>query len=462
MRTIYKKQLFKSYTYLRKLTVNCEEFLTTLEGGDLWIDGFNAIASTSPDLFSHYSDIFFAILENSSGLGYINSFKSVYDTFDDIFANISNIELSTLYHFLSVGISAIYALGGLPKLSDTPYSIINDSVVSLLSKNYRNIRFRAFNDGVTLDLSKSVDKDFFRPEFGVVSLGEPFVVFNTFPLLQFYNFAHEAGHIVFFSDAYIKFLGKSDTNICLLLNSEESLISLDLIMLFEISSISQELYLIKLFETVETGDYQSNLKTIFKASSSNKNILKYQKALKAMAQKNLNIENPLSSILSEKVNIPNDIYNWFGLKAVNKHIVGAKVISNRIHHDLFQELSSFIPLDTKKIMNVLEAFYQNWSSNSMLFNLEFEEPSKQKRITAKAIYRIKKTILSEVDEILSREFLDSKTVNQYLLWVMSASYAISELQKAKTNSRKVMTIENKVFKELLGLKNLQYTNSAKC
>lgn len=422
-----KDKIKKSFSYLKKKIRTPNQFLVSDIGADLWVDGHDAIASTSSLIFNHYLDLFCETHKQINKTSKIH-FESFFKTFDLLIHGIPKKDETIFMHVLAVGISTLHSLNGIPKLSAQKHAIVNDTILCLLSTQYRTIRFNAYNDGITIKFVRGKHESF-RPELGTVVLGEPFITFNeSFPTIQFYNLAHEVGHILFYSDCYLRRYGTKNDTTNLILNAEESLISLDLLMLNEIKEFGIQLHLIEAIENIDTGDYKSLKKTIVKASKDKKQIISYQKALKSFAQNELNNNRLIGDILSRNVRIPKDMFNWFGKRAIKKHIDGAIEISDRLFQDNYYNLLTLIPVNENKVNNVFKAYFRVWTNESIIFDLKFTQPSLKQRQSGKATYALKRKSVK-----LAEKAGLSKIINQEKYQLALYSILKNSIQQIENN-----------------------------
>ena len=371
-------QIFRE---LRSLSVSPSGFLESQIGADLWVDGYDAVASTSPQAFDRYLAAFSELLDRThSSLSEqieLTSSLRIFDTFLKV--NCDRGE-AAFWNALTVGICVLHALGGVPQLCSEPHVVVNDTVMTLVSRNYRAVRFQAFNDGAQFKVIAKQDDDLFRPEFGQFSIGAPLVVYDELPKIQFYNIAHEMCHVILLGDTYIRTVGTPQTTATLLLCAEEAVIGLDLLMMRELCRFGIDLHAAHEFRGIEPGMQASvQVSTASYAASDPQRILHYQIGLKVAAQNELEINTGIGRMISQRCAPPFDIDEWISKRARSKHIRGARAIAESTSSAAFQQIVSFLPQDEWQFQNLLSTTYTEWTWGDQIFGMNVPQLSSELR-----------------------------------------------------------------------------------
>jgi len=374
-------------------------FFSTLKGADLWIDGYDCINSTSYDVFNIYLDAFFLVIEEIDKrkcTNYASSFVGLLSVFDKYLEACCEKSQDNFWPALSVGICIVHALGGPPNISEKPCSIVNDTLLLLLSKNYRSIRTRAYNYGAVLEITAAQDDQLFRPELGIVPMGPPISIADSdFPKVQFYNIAHEFSHLVNFGDVYIRPYGSLPTTAELLLNAEEANIGMDLLMMQEMNRFKPSLHASSEFRGIQPGEIGPDETSVATIASEHPALLKnYQLGLRAIAQLELNTQSSIGKELSNLCIVPDDINLWISSKSRKKHIDGAWTIANRVHSRPFRELVSLLPQDSDHHANLLSTLDHVPSTGEVFLGQDTVEPSRNLRQSALLYHRARALVIN--------------------------------------------------------------------
>ncbi|WEK29602.1 MAG: hypothetical protein P0Y58_22320 [Candidatus Pseudomonas phytovorans] len=250
-----KEKALSHYNYLSGELNNPNVFFESKIGADLWIDGYDALASTNSMLFLHYLDIFESLYKEIARAD-VEQATGLYNALDSLLLVCAEAGEAEFMHALAVGICIASSHGVVPNIVSSQGVIINDTVVTLLSPNYRAIRLAAYNLGVVIRFQEEQDDRKFSPQSYRVYFGRPLAVKGRLWKCQFYNVGHEAGHIVYFGDGYLCRYGDQYETAQAFLAAEESLIGVDLLIYSELARFGHNLHCLNEFGGIDiaTGE----------------------------------------------------------------------------------------------------------------------------------------------------------------------------------------------------------------
>jgi hypothetical protein len=319
-----RNKAIKRYDLLARAIKKPSIFFESKLGADLWIDGYNALASTNSVLFLHYLNVFeeihakFAIFEHNPTAG-------MFKALDGMLLACSKAGEAEFLHALAVSICVINSCDITPTLVGNRGAIINDTVAILLSPNYRAIRLAAYNLGVVIFFNEQQNDKLFAPQHYQIFFGRPIAVKGKIWKCQFYNVAHEAGHSVYFGDGYFQRHGNKYRTAQAFLAAEESLIGVDLLIYSELSRFDHDLHCLKEFGGIDIATGQRFDQRVAIEVAQRKNLtIKLQKLLRRVAffELDVNLGRTSDGIYpdAEELRILN---TWIGPKARNKHVNGS-------------------------------------------------------------------------------------------------------------------------------------------
>lgn len=387
-REILINELAESWKKLNVDIENFEIWSETAIGGDLWVDGYDSLRSTSFELNKSYATVFLEVHQAFRHLSPFNTFslKDYLDTFDHVISYYSG-DPERFWPMLAVGLAVINACGGVAISNPSHFiCIINDSVMLLLSKSYRKIRFYAYNAGVILTVSPEREADWFHPELRKIHFGADYFIAGSINKIQHYNVNHDLSHIILFGDAYLPMSYSDADTFSLLLNAEEYCCGIDLMIMHELWFHRIDLHVIREFRGIEPDKQAMTDESIAEKVAQDPNKIKiYQRALKAVAQ----CESKATSKFARKVvaqasTVPSDLHEWISRNALTKHINGTIEIVSRNREPLYAALTKSISRNTDHHANLLRAITEDCVDNKSLLGIHCPQADEVLRTNAVA------------------------------------------------------------------------------
>ncbi len=384
-----ERQLRAKFAELRALSRDFGRWESTPVGADLWVDGIDAVRNTPPSVFDAYVS---ALLELHRTLGrstplQLPTMREYLLTVDTLLAFCAQRQ-EEMWPALAAGICVVHCCGGPPQLGVIGHelTIVNDTLMLLLSPTYRAIRFNAFNVGVTVQLDHGSAPDWFYPETRSVRFGEKYFVAGDVSRIQHYNVTHDLAHIVYFADCYIA-VGGSSADFSLLLNAEEFCCGIDLVLMSEIRRRGLVLNVMKEFRGVEPLDQpRTPMSVAEKACRNRRDIRRYQRGLRAVAQRISGADNDVARELLERgADCPDDIHGWVSTGAIDKHIRGTRDVQRRANGKFAVEGKRELSLCGAHMRNLQRAVVDGWSSGSVPLGLltpELCQSSRDRNVAA--------------------------------------------------------------------------------
>lgn len=200
----YEDRVIETFARLKKLASNFSGWSTTASGADLWVDGFDAITSTDHRVFESYWNLYRRVLPDHESSETIPTRLECLVCGDIFLRHCRNAGADRFWPALAVQIAAFIATGGPPRLEAGHLSIVNDTILMILSRRYRHSRFLGFNRGVALSwMDEELDLDAFRPEQRALRVAGRILLKEDPIRVQAYNINHDLAHIAFHSDLYL-------------------------------------------------------------------------------------------------------------------------------------------------------------------------------------------------------------------------------------------------------------------
>ncbi|NEQ69309.1 MAG: hypothetical protein F6K21_28230 [Symploca sp. SIO2D2] len=334
-----------------------KNWVYTSRGADLWVDGTDALLAIRQHYLPELTSDFSALCKTNSLELEFNK-KNLYkilEIFDILSAKCCQERGNDFWELLGFGILLVYSCGGIPKITEGQLCIVNDTVLCLLSKSYRKLRFNSYNYGISfigLDTHKST---YFRPEFGVFLLAPPVLIDDISPpRVQFYSISHELVHYFTFGDAYLRCFFNDEITNSLFLNAEETSCAFDLLLGKELVSHNHSLNLIDEFSNIETGAQRLAKQELLLSTGKNQEFMRIAEAkLKAKAQAYARSNSFIVKYI-EELSTSNFQHLWIGDKALKLHAsyyMNIKLNSNPI----FNSFVSLIPPNSRCISNLIRS-----------------------------------------------------------------------------------------------------------
>ena len=373
-------------------------YVRTAHGAPLGVDGLDAIRATPNSLF--VACLVAAVAFHAKS-GAPLSLKTWLATCDELLAASRGIPNRT-WVLVTVAIAGIDALGGPPGVCSCAHAIFNDSLMLALSKNYRAARIWAYNEGASFEITSAQKDEIFRPDFGVISLGPPIVTTATeVPTTQFYNVSHELSHIALLGDTYLRSKGSKESTAATFLASEESLIGLDLLMMYELNAHGVHFHAADSFRGIEPGMQETvpvSVATL--AAADSKLILRRQRELKAHAARESGWADPLSRWLVQRCRSPMNLDQWVPRAARQKHIDGAAALADRVCDPLFAHLVAFIPEDAVQRSNEQSAMQGDWGHGDSIFGIDIPEVCPRRRDAERLRWDLRRRLVQLVEALV--------------------------------------------------------------
>jgi hypothetical protein len=390
------------YDRLKSQALLPEEFFETPSGADLWIDGVDCLRSVQTEDAVHAYRLLRVAAQRSR---HVDAPKGELGAFLNVVSSIARViaggdSEGKIWAILAASLTVLQHVRGRLDIFLGDCSIVNDSLMLSLSPTYRNTRFLAYNEGVEVGIAQEQNDSLFRPEYKSVLMGPPIAIIGAQPKVQFYNLAHEAGHIVYYGDIYARFFGSFALSHNLFLVAEEALIGADLLMMRDVSNLQIGLHAAKEFRGIEPGQ-QGGVVTSFatRASMTSKGIRHSQLGLRATAIRESNVIADASLSLVGGWPKPAGLDEWMDASARKKHYDGAVEIANRVGNAGFQRIVGMLPRNIVNEECLWNSYYQYSRTGETFHGIVAPDPNDRQRRIALNKKRSTQLILRAADTV---------------------------------------------------------------
>jgi hypothetical protein len=335
---------------LRSLAAHPNRWIRTRVGADLWIDGLTAFQRVSPATFETHLRTF---IGRDVGGTEIDS--------DDLpnllaawerHARSEGPSPASFWANLAIGMAIAGAAGGLPNIQDGAATVVNDTLLTLLSPFYRSLRFAAYNRGFVFRVSERPPRASFVPEVGFFAVAPPYVVRSLAPSrLQQYSIGHELVHLTFFCDVYRVPIGSVQTTAALLLNAEEVALSADLRFVTELASWGVPLHHVTEYDKTQISGRAgaSRPDTPFARVRAKPAIAaRYASGLKSRA---LGFADESAIGRLSAARLPPDLADWVSDATLRRHATWHANKARMIHRGAYREIAELWPPDGRTQTN---------------------------------------------------------------------------------------------------------------
>lgn len=350
-----RRMLREVHRDLRRRAADPEAWIYSPVGTDLWMDGLATFRCVDEKLFDAYLKAFLELLDRTGSRPLeAGALAAVLAKFDLFLKALAAHDPRSFRPALAVGLSLVQAMGGPPRIeTGGELAILNDSLLFLLSPIYRGLRLSAYNAGLRTLARRTGKRPVFRPEYGHFRIQPPNLIDAEPPRIPYYNYSHDLAHIVLFGDAYLRPVGTPATTASLLLNAEETVCTLDLVHVTELTRFGVELHAVDTLKTIEAGPKQGRPSVTERVAQDAEEVNAYQAALKASAQSHLSTSTAAAERIVDSVEIPEDLSDWFHPLSQRNHASWSEKLGRRVWHPVFQRFVSLLPPDAGHAANVV-------------------------------------------------------------------------------------------------------------
>ncbi len=360
-----RRVLRELYRDLRTRAADPQSWICSPWGADLWIDGLTAFRIVTPETFDAYLSAALEFLSKSGHpLRALTEGEAVAPIarLDPFLATAAERGPGSFWPALAVGLCLVRALGGAPRVETGDEMVImDDSLLFLLSPSYRGIRLAAYNAGLRTRSHRTGKQPVFRPEYGYFRLHPPNLVDAEPPRVPYYNYSHDLAHLVLFGDTYLRPVVSSEITASLLLNAEETVCTLDLVLMAELARFGIELHALSGLKKLEAGSYEEKESVTRRVAGDPEQTTAYQVALKAAAQLHLTAPSAVSEQIVGSAEIPGDLADWFHPRTQSMHAAWGEKLARRIWHPVFQRFVSFLPPQPEHTENLFRFCRETFS-----------------------------------------------------------------------------------------------------
>lgn len=234
--------LYQQFQAIRAQTEDPNAWIETAIGSDLWVDGLNVFLTVDENSFQESMDLFFQTysLPADSKVRCVENLAQ----YCQVAAKVGEYEL---YQALALGMTWLSmqqeALG---QFFNVPIQVTNHSTAILLSRTYRTLWLRAYNEGLSLVVDlESNQNTIFRPEHGSIYQKNTWLQKGERIRYPFGHFFHEMTHILLFADLYSRVLSENPAEeISMLAHLEACINSFEEQICEELNSVCSDLNLI--------------------------------------------------------------------------------------------------------------------------------------------------------------------------------------------------------------------------
>lgn len=355
-------------------------------GADLWVDGYAALRGTEDSVFAQVLREF---LRHPAALDLLSSGQKtdaarLLGQYDNFLRAVAAQNEDAFLPSLALGFALLQTVGIPPVMEDHDVSIVNDSLLLLLSPVYREVRFRAHNAGVFVRTSHDTALPTFRPEYGFFTIGPPYLLRGKPDRVQHFNINHDLAHIVLFGDAYLRRTGSPAETSALLLNAEETCCTLDLLVVSDLARFKVPLRALAEYETVEKGVARHKRRSVMtRIACDSAQITTYQRALKCAAQRILETQSDVSRELAVSTDSPADVADWIPHRAQELHAKYAASLGRRVHNQHFARLVSYLVPNSQHAHNLLAHAHGDWDWEHCHYSIPVPDTALRQRQLAR-------------------------------------------------------------------------------
>jgi hypothetical protein len=330
-----------AYDVLRRSSGDVAGWPNTSLGADLWVDGLDAIRSTSAADFSQTLESY-QNYRQRVGLGEhvdLSRELAAFDVFIEACAARSEL---AFYQALCLGLSILHAAGGTPDVLVRPSDavIVNDSVMYLLSPLYRAIRVSGYHAGAQAQVSVPASNDF-RPAECFFSV-PAYAVIELSPIrVQHYNVNHDLAHLGAFHDLYLHAVGDVDATALALTTAEETCCALDLWTFAEAARFGVRLHLLDEMERLQVAWQEAQPEGPLRRGSDSQPLRqRYRNGLMSVACGVLGHHDP-----SRWGPAPEDLHDWISAAAIAGHVSWCREQARLLTNPAFRRFAEVIAPD---------------------------------------------------------------------------------------------------------------------
>lgn len=408
---------------LRAQVRHADRFFSTRRGADLWIDGVDFIVSTPAPVLSAYCGQLAKHIQLTAPKGQLPEAVHFFAGFDEFLRRCAAAGEAYAYHALAAGLCCLDRFIPSLRRDALPFSVVNDSLLMLVSPHYRAIRCAAFNSG--LEVGIQTGNGWFRPDFGWIIFAPPVLIPGRPRCVQSYSFIHEVCHAVLFGDAYCRTFGSLETTQSILIAIEESIIGLDLLTYGALRRASETLHAVAEFEKVSIGNDASVERRISALHRGAIHPNRFVRALRAAAQRQLGSESPVSRII-EAQDSGEDASAWVGDKSIAFHIAGLRGFTDRVFDPRFRSIVDILPPDPVHASNARAASTEKMDAHRPFFGCQLETLCADRRKRNKHTKALRNFVIRGADLVSAAGPLDPRasevlaSAMQEIAWQMVA------------------------------------------
>jgi hypothetical protein len=322
-------------------------------GANLWLDGLTAFRETSAEEFLSLATAFSS--EWSDGIDRDASFELLPVMLDQWDQLIDGVPRGSFWPVLAIGMTLVEVLGGVPAVHEGETAVVNDTLLVLLSKRYRSVRFAAYNRGARFETFSRLPRAPFVPEAGFFAITPPYVVRDMSPeRVQQYTVNHDLTHIVLFGDSYRLPTGSCSSTSALLLNAEETCLGIEPLLIADLSRFGVPLHHLDEYETVQNGwleDEQVCPESVFGEVRQNAGRAGvFASAVQSRAQRFLRDATPIAA--SRRSPEPPNLGQWLSDSALRGHAKWNQTKAVLLERPGYRDLVSLLPTEPAATANL--------------------------------------------------------------------------------------------------------------